>query len=302
LQKQVNELWNTLPNKIKSKDKKKLKLSKICKDPQENLMYFIEKYSPILESWQRELVRIVRKLAVYIRPQKESKLINEGFASTIHYYIMNRLWEKGMLTDGHMQEFLISHTNVTCQPEFDNKHYNGINPYALGFDLFIDIKRICEKPTEEDRYWFPNIVGKPWLEMWHDACKNYRDESFIQQFLSPNLIRKWHLFKIDDDADRPVFDVARIHNERGYRDIRSSLAKQYDICLLEPDIQVWDVDLKGDRTLILKHTRHNQIPISSSTAEEVLKHITRLWGYSVRLVSCDRNTNKEIKSYEIRAG
>jgi spore cortex formation protein SpoVR/YcgB (stage V sporulation) len=29
--------------------------------------------------------------------------------------------------------------------------YNGINPYALGFAMWRDIRRICEQPTDEDR-------------------------------------------------------------------------------------------------------------------------------------------------------
>jgi spore cortex formation protein SpoVR/YcgB (stage V sporulation) len=37
-----------------------------------------------------------------------------------------------------------------------------IAPYALGFAMFQDIKRICQSPTEEDRYWFPDIAGSDW--------------------------------------------------------------------------------------------------------------------------------------------
>ena len=42
-------------------------------DPQENILYFVEKHSPKLEPWQRELVRIVRKLAQYFYPQSQTR-------------------------------------------------------------------------------------------------------------------------------------------------------------------------------------------------------------------------------------
>ena len=63
-----------------------------------------------------------------------------------------------------MVEWLTSHTNVIYQPPVDHRAYNGINPYALGFAMYTDIKRICDAPTaEEDLAWFPDIAGKPWL-------------------------------------------------------------------------------------------------------------------------------------------
>ena len=45
---------------------------KLLEEPEENLLYFIEKNSPILKPWQRELVRIVRKIAQYFYPQRQS--------------------------------------------------------------------------------------------------------------------------------------------------------------------------------------------------------------------------------------
>ncbi len=81
--------------------------------------------------------------------------MNEGWATFWHYTILNRLHEKGLVDDGFMLEFLKSHTNVIAQPAFDSKAYSGLNPYALGFALFSDLRRICERPDAEDRAWFP---------------------------------------------------------------------------------------------------------------------------------------------------
>ena len=59
-------------------------------EPQENILYFVEKHSPRLAPWQRELARIVRKLAQYFYPQTQTKVMNEGWATFWHYTLLNR--------------------------------------------------------------------------------------------------------------------------------------------------------------------------------------------------------------------
>ena len=76
-----------------------------------------------------------------------------------------------------MMEFLQSHTNVVSQPPFDSTFYNGINPYALGFAMMSDLRRICEQPTDEDRQWFPDIAGSDWIKTLDFAMRNFKDES-----------------------------------------------------------------------------------------------------------------------------
>ena len=175
----------------------------------ENILYFLEKHSPVLEPWQCEILRIVRSMAQYIYPQKQTKVMNEGCATFSHYYIINRLYEKGLITQGAFMEMMHSHTNVIMQPEFDDPRFSGINPYALGFAMMQDIRRICTDPTDEDREWFPDFAGDPdWKSVMKAAWANYRDESFILQFLSPRLIRDFKLFVVTDDAAHPELVVS----------------------------------------------------------------------------------------------
>ena len=56
--------------------------------PQENILYFLEKSAPRLKPWQRELLRIVRHIAQYFYPQRQTKVMNEGAATYVHYRIM----------------------------------------------------------------------------------------------------------------------------------------------------------------------------------------------------------------------
>jgi spore cortex formation protein SpoVR/YcgB (stage V sporulation) len=197
---------------------------------------------------------------------------------------MNILFDRGMISEGSLLEFLHSHTSVVLQPEFSDQRYNGMNPYALGFAMMSDIRRIAEDPTPEDRDWFPQFAGSgDWVGALKDAWANYRDESFIEQFLSPKLMRDFRLFALFDKADEGAYRVSAIHNERGYREVRSLLARQYDTGIADPNIQVTDANLKGDRTLFLEHRMHRGVPLHHATKELVVGHIERLWGHDVVL-------------------
>ncbi len=281
LQSQVNDLWRTIPRREQA-DAERSRPRRFPAEPQENLLYFIEKSAPLLEPWQREVVRIVRKISQYFYPQRQTQVMNEGWATFWHYTLINRLYDEGVVGDGFMLEFLQSHTNVVYQPPVSSKYYNGINPYALGFAMFRDIRRICEAPTAEDRQWFPDFAGSDWRKTLDFAMRNFKDESFIAQFLSPRLIRDFHFFSVLDDDEEDKLSVSAIHDDHGYRHIREQLAAQYNLHNREPNIQVWSVDTHGDRALTLRHTQFQRRPLNSQ-AEEVLRHVTRLWGFDVVL-------------------
>ena len=268
--------------------------------PEENILYFLEKYAPKLADWQRELLRIVRSLSQYFYPQRQTKLMNEGCATFVHYEIMNRLYERGQLTDGTMLEFLHSHSSVEFQPSFNDRRYSGMNPYALGFAMMRDIQRICLEPSDEDRAWFPDFAGNndPFGTL-RDAWANYRDESFVHQFLSPKVMRDFHLFALRDEAKDPAVRITAIHDEQGYRDVRRRLARSYDVGSQDADLQVTDADLSGSRRLVVTHTVRNGIILDKVECERTLQHLARLWGYRVRLIEVDGESGRVLKEHEV---
>jgi len=148
--------------------------------------------------------------------------------------------------------------------------------------MFMDIKRYCESPTQEDKEWFGDLAGSNWLDTLHFAMENFKDESFISQFISPKLMRDFRLFAIEDDSTKPFINVSAIHDELGYRHIREQLSTQYNLSNLEPNIQVYQVDVNGDRSLTLRYYPQEGKPLASSKTE-VLKHLHHLWKFDVYL-------------------
>ncbi|TAX56473.1 SpoVR family protein [Rhizobium leguminosarum] len=286
-----NDLWRTVPvgKARKGGDIGLEKRRAALGLPQDNILYFLEKSAPRLQPWQREILRIVRHVAQYFHPQRQTKVMNEGTATFVHYQIMNRLHERGQISDGNFLEFLKSHANVVFQPSYDDRRFSGFNPYALGFAMMQDIERIVTKPTEEDRAWFPDISGRgDAMAVLRGIWADYRDESFISQFLSPNLIRQLRLFHLYDDPDQTEgVLVSAIHNERGYLRIRRQLSREYDIGWTDPVIDIVDVDLAGDRRLLLQHIVMNGCHLQEADTRLVLQHLADLWGYDVLLQEID---------------
>ena len=221
--------------------------------------------------------------------------MNEGWATFWHYHLMHEMYDEGLITEGFIMEFLHSHSSVVFQPDFDDPRYSGINPYTLGFNIFRDIRRICENPTAEDREWFPDLADTDWLDAVHFAMENFKDEGFILQYLSPKVMRDMRLFSIDDNEVNPYLEVDAIHDDTGYRQLRENLAAQYNLGNREPNIQVYNVDIRGDRSLTLRHYMHKGRPLDKDSTGEIIKHIHSLWGFDVKLECVDE---ENIVQYE----
>ncbi len=289
-----DDIWRTLPNASVSAKRDHLAERRHRLGlPEENLLYFIEKHSPKLQPWEREIIRIVRLIAQYFYPQPQAKLMNEGCATWVHDRVMLRLHETGQIDDAAFLEVLHSTSNVVMQPDFDHPAGGpGFNPYALGFAMMRDIERMCTEPTVEDREWFPDIAGNgdP-LGTLRYAWEHFRDESFVLQFLSPAVMRKFRMFRLLDDTSESTLLVDAIHDNDGYRAIRRSLAHSYDPSENDPDIEVVDVDLDGDRRLVLQHRTQLGRLLAKRDAEQTLQYAAGLWGYEVTLREVDSETS-----------
>ena len=302
-EKQFNDLWRTLPKKDddgfatmlddmfdRMKDERaELKTTYFDLPdaifPEENLLYFIEKYSANhakSAKWIKEICSIVRTISQYFYPQMQTQIMNEGYATFTHYTLMTALHEKGYINEGSYLEFLYTHSAVLYQPSHASPHFNGINPYALGFAMFQDIKRICENPTAEDKKWFPTIVNTDWKEVIADIVKNYRDESFILQFLSPKVIRDFNFFTLLSTEKSKVYTVTHTQDDEDVVNIRRQLAQEYDLSYRTPHIEIKTVDWLGEGenngTLVLQYHSIDGKLLDYEEAKQTSSYVTFLWG------------------------
>lgn len=286
------EIWDTVPNRdLRTPEWVERPSIGL---PEHNLLYFIEKYSPVLLDWQKEIVRIVRKLAQYFYPSVQCSVVHESAAVYSHMFCLRRLHEKGLISDGAMLEGLHSTSSVTYQCSF--QRWRGWNIYTLGYAIADDIERICNEPTEEDRRWFPDFAGNgDALSVLRYAWNEFRDESFIRQFLSPQVIRDLRMFRLRDDFVEMYYEVDAIHDDDGYKTIRSSLADEYLPERKFPDIEVSAANLDGDRMLTLTHYTDPGFPLADIDKRKTMHYVNRLWGYPVRMRELTRDGENTVQ-------
>ncbi len=262
---------------------------------EQNLLGYIADNAPHLPEWKRKIMRMMCEVATYFHPQRQTQVMNEGWASFWHHQIVHDLEELKLIDHGMMIEFMDSHGGVVRQPGINDTVtvagpdgqpkevpiYNGINPYALGFAMFHDIKRICENPTEEDKTFFPYLAGQDWLEAMKHARDHFKDESFIQQYLSPKLMRDFRFFAMEDDSDSRFIEILGIHDKQGFYKVRETLSAQYRLDELMPVMGVAEYYDKTDRRLVIQHQQHDKKPLEQKHISEITKHIHRLWEHPV---------------------
>lgn len=266
----------------------------IAIDHEENLLVFIADHSPELPEWKRNVMKMVAKQAQYFYPQMQTKVMNEGWASFWHYTLMHDMADLGLINDGMVLELEHSHSSVLMQPEYDSPYFNGqFNPYALGFAMFNDIKRMCQNPTEEDKQYFPYIAGNDdWLSVIKGAMEDFKDESFIEQYLSPKVIRDFDMFAVRDDSNKDYQEVTAIHETNGYDHVRVALAAEYRTENMQPVLEVCRYNKSTDRALTIEHRMFNGRPLHDDEITEIMKHLHVLWGHPVIIESINMQDGK----------
>lgn len=184
-----------------------------------------------LSSRMLEIFNIFSTLYRYFFPQMKTKVMNEGYANFTHHEIIKELYYRGYIPEEYMLEFFVVNSGVTSQfiPKYSqvfNAEWFKFNPYYLGQNIFFDIKRMCENPTQEDIDFNPYICNTNYKETIKYIISCYNDETFILDFLSPKVIRDMKMFHLTEHND-DYYLVENISTEDSYKTIRKELANQY---------------------------------------------------------------------------
>ena len=294
-----NEVWDKTVPKTKRKSDSSTSGSFPWPFPEENVLYFIEKNSPSLEEWEREIVHIIRTIAQYFYPQVQCKLMHEGWATFWHYTIMTDLYEEGYINDACYLEFITNHTAVAHQPQIAKRLPDGsifpvitriFNPYALGFDMFRKIRQVCEAPVGKDFEEFPTIVNTNWVETMKEIAELYTDEGFVYQFLSSETVEKFRMIVTEDVdwADYHEMIIKEVQDHSTLKVMRKALSEKYSISTRLPSVEVVDCNMKGDRRLTLRHNPVYGMALQRESMTDTVKYLRVLWGkYPITLETID---------------
>ncbi|HEX6939813.1 MAG TPA: SpoVR family protein, partial [Longimicrobiales bacterium] len=237
--------------------------------PERDVMLFLLEHAP-LKNWERDVLGIVREEAYYFAPQGRTKIMNEGWASYWHSKIMT---EKA-LDPSELIDYADHHSG-TMAP------YPGrLNPYKLGLELWRDIEERWDKGRhgpdwdacddfEARRRWDTGAMkGR---EKIFEVRRHYNDVTFIDEFLTPEFVRRHGLFTYDYDRASGQYVIS----DRDFHAVKERLL--FSLTNFgQPTIEVVDANHMNRGELVLAH-RYEGVPLKLDQALETLENVQSLW-------------------------
>jgi len=243
--------------------------------PTRDILGFLQQHAP-LESWQRDVLDIVRKEALYFAPQSMTKIMNEGWASYWHSKIMT---EK-MLKDDEVVDYAEHHAaTMGMQP-------GQLNPYKLGLEIWRDIEDRWDRgrhgpdydrcdEMESKRTW--DSGSRQGRAKIFEVRKVMHDVSFIDAFLTAEFCEKNKLFVYQKNDRTGQNEIA----DRQFKNIKEKLLFSMTN-MGNPIIEVVDANHKNRGELYLVH-RWEGYDLKFDEAMETLRNLHALWSRPVHV-------------------
>ena len=251
------ELVEIEKDKMLENPKYKPDLSKTPLRPEYNILRFVAEHSKHLEEWERNLILIVEESSKYFIPQALTKVMNEGWACTIHQKIINEL----NLPDSLYLPFVKLHNQVI------RPHLGQINPYHLGYKLF---QKIIEEKGFEEAMTIREV---------------HNDITFLRFYMDEEFMRDNNYFSYSFDKSKQSSVVDDISDNEGWENVRDEMIKNVGLNRLPV---VFVDELEKDGTLSLVH-EHDGRDIELNYARKVFEFIETLWGDNVKLITIVEN-------------
>jgi stage V sporulation protein R len=233
------------------------------REPEEDLLRFIEAHGHGLEDWQRDVISIVSSEQSYFLPQIRTKIVNEGAAVLTHQEICQRLF---LSADRYWQYEQLN--AAVIQP-----HPGGVNPYNLGINILREVMRIATDPDDEERErWNWAGDADPFAQV-RLILATYDDEALLREFLTPKVCELSRLYAYEHVERDPRLIRVR---SREADEIRDVLIRQH-ATLGIPHMEIIDADFRGRGELLLEHC-HAGTGLDEEYARGTLAQIALLWG------------------------
>ena len=243
--------------------------------PERDVLNFLINYAQ-LESWQQDILSIVRNESYYFSPQGMTKIMNEGWASYWH----SKLMTEKIMDDSEIITFADKHAGTMAMSP------QGFNPYKIGIELFREI---------EDR-WNKGRFGREWEEVdnyaerdnWNkntglgrqkifEVRRDYNDVTFIDEFLTEDFCVRNKMFVYNFNKRTGQYEL----DTRNFPAIKKQLLFQLTNHG-QPIIDVVDGNFNNKGELLLKHL-HEGVDMQPNYMEETMKNVAYIWGRPVNM-------------------
>jgi stage V sporulation protein R len=223
--------------------------------PEADLLWFIARYGPALEDWERDIFLAVREEAFYFQPVFNCQIMNEGWASFWHAQLLR---EVDFLPDELYLDAMKTHSDVVRPYAGERQVALSINPYHLGFEMW----RLL---TEEHG-----------MQAARRIMIEEDDFGFIRNHLSRELASELKLFTYQ-------------RSRRGRIRVSEADLDELREAILEPKYnfgapRVSVDELLSDGTLVLRHDhRDDGRGLDPRRAQRVLDYLYKVWRRPIRM-------------------
>jgi stage V sporulation protein R len=260
--------------------------------PTRDVLKFLLDHAP-LETWQQDVLAMLRDEAYYFAPQGMTKIMNEGWAVFWHSKLMTR----HLCDASEVVQYCDTHSGTLATRP------GQINPYKMGVELFRDIEerwnqgrfgaeyQACDDP-ERRRHWHrPTNEGRAKV---FEVRRIYNDATFIDEFVTPEFAEDQKMFVYGQDPQTGQLVIV----DRDYRKVKEQLLAALTN-FGNPIVKVVDGNHKNRGELYLVHewvAGDLQLEQAQMTLQGLFKlwqrpvHIETIEGGKGRLLSYDGET------------
>lgn len=263
----------------------------IFREPTKNILAYLRDNAP-LKPWQADIVSMLYEEAIYFFPQRQTKTINEGWASMTDSVIMAEQGFVALGQKGHdhgIVEYADHKMGV-----LGGKY--SMNPYKLGYYLLKDIRERWDKGrfgSEWDECTDIRIKEK-WdkgtglgKEKIFEVRKFYDDFTLLHEFFTEDFCREQEYFHWKHYPNGEF----KIEN-RDFKNIKKLLMRRHLNGGL-PDIRLTEPNYRGKGAMFLQHN-HDGRNIYEPYVFDVLTALRAVWGEDVYLATQDEDGEEKV--------
>jgi stage V sporulation protein R len=227
--------------------------------PEQDLLWFIARYAPELQDWERDIFLAVREESFYFYPVHACQIMNEGWAS---YWHARLLREADFLPHELYLQALKAHSDVVRPYAGEQQLALAVNPYHLGYSMW------------------ERIIDRHGMDAARRICADEDDFGFIRNHLDQELAEELDLFSYQARKDGETRVVSR-----DIDDVREAiLGPKYNYGA--PCIAVERMHDDGGLVLRHDHARDGR-GLNLDQAEQVMNYVCRVWRKPVTLHTVD---------------
>jgi len=256
-------------------------------EPERDVLQFLLQNAP-LEDWELDVLEIVRDEAYYFAPQRQTKILNEGWAAYWHSKIMT---EKA-LKASEIIDYADHNAGVLATSP------GQMNPYKIGIELLRYVEERWDKgrfgrewdecPSMEERRRWDKRLGLGRKKIF-EVRKLYSDVTFLDEFFTEDFCRDKKFFNFGMNERSGNYEI----ESREFKKIKERLLFQLTN-FGDPFIFVDDANHEN-RGELLMHHRHEGVDLNVEQARATMASLFRVWRRPVSLLTLFENKKKILR-------